>query len=474
MMNWKTWLTVFCILSTILIGWERNVFAGENRWTVLKKNVFKNSLSVLVVDPSNPNILYASFGNIGILKSVDGGKHWEHKNDGLLNKRIQKIVIDPFRPRNLYACTEGGLYHSTNGGEQWEGIGFTPNITVCAVTMVPQTPDTLYVATGVDLYRSQNGGKSWQLVPDTIHATIRAIVVSPVNYSQLYIGTDEGIYKIQDDQDSIRVLRGPDEWEQKRVDLVLDPFHTKCVFALSDTGGIIWTQESEWRWRQMNEGLQESDFPMLSLSINPTKPRTLYATTPKGSILAYDFSFSQIGLLEFRATGLSPWEISRITRYLAEALSENYSVKWLSRTELGAIDSSLTYLDDSQTVRNLGLQSGVEIVVSGRIFIAPDSIVIIPRITFVASDSQIVFRPIIKARYGYFPEGVNEVADWIHEVIGRGRGSWLWRNLWKGPRKFFLFGSITGLVVGYSLHSLLNDASNNQHRPELPSLQKIP
>jgi photosystem II stability/assembly factor-like uncharacterized protein len=437
-------------------GGEQDAFSGENKWTVLKKNVFKASLKVLVVDPSDSDVLYASVGDTGVLKSTDGGKNWQRKNFGLINRAVQKIVINPFRPNELYACTAGGLYRSRNGAEQWESIGFSPDTAVYAVAMVPSRPDTIYAAIDNFLYRSLNNGKSWHLIPDTIRAITRAIVVSPVNPGELYIGTDAGIYKVKNDGDTITVIHGPDEWEQERSDLVVDPFHTKVVFALSDTSGILWAHESEWKWRKMNEGLQKEDFPILSIAINPVKPRTLCATTRSGKILAYDFAIPQIGLLDFSTAGISSWEISRFSRRLAEKLNQTHFVKWLSKDELGFIDSSLVYLNNTRTVRRIGLLFGFETIVSGQIlFESEDEIEFIPRVTFVAQDSLAAATPIKMPRYGYFPAAANAVADWIYATI-EGRGSWLERNFWRGSRKFVSIGSLTGFTVGFALGSFLN------------------
>jgi photosystem II stability/assembly factor-like uncharacterized protein len=455
-MHWKTWLICICFFLAIIGEGRKDIYGEVNRWSILKKNVFKRSLAVLVVDPSNTSILYASVGDTGILKSYDGGKNWWLKNNGLLNQTIKKIVIDPLRSNNVYACTAGGLYRSVDGGGWWEAIGFAPDTAVNAVAMVPETPDTLYAAVGTFLYRTQNGGKSWRLVPDTIRAMTRAIVVSPVNPNELYVATGEGIHQIRNHQDTLEVIHGPDEWEDEKIDLVVDPFHTKVIFALSDTGGIFWAQQSEWRWRKMNEGLKKSDFPILSMGINPVKPRTLCVTTGKGNILTYDFAIPEIGVLDFSAVGIPSWEISRFSRRLADNLNQTHFVKWLGKDELSAIDSSLAFLDNSQTVRQIGLLFGFETVVSGTVLIDPEEIEFIPSVTFVERDTILALKKSIKKpRYDYFPAAANEVADWVYKTIN-GRNTWWERNFWRGSRKSLVIGSLAGFTVGFGLGSLLN------------------
>ncbi len=464
-MNHKLWLMLFYVSFILSTGGAKDVFARENKWTVLKKGVFKNSLNILVVDPSKPDVLYASVADTGVLKSVDCGKSWELKNNGLRNRTIQKIVIDPFHPNRVYACTKGGLYRSVNGGEQWEPIGFTPDTAVNAIAMLPQNLDTIYVAINADLYRSRNGGKSWQLFPDSIHATIRAIAVSPVNPSQLYIGTDAGIYKILDSEDTIKVLHGPDEWEQKTIDFAVDPFHTKVIFALRDTSGIYWALDGEWRWRQMNKGFEKHrTFPLSSLSINPNRPRTLYATNRNGDIFTYEFAFPQIGILDFSSTALPSWEIAAISQHIANALSKTYSVKWLSRNELNAIDSSLTFLENQETVVLIGRRFGFELVISGEILIDfQEQLRIIPKIAFIGKDSLVVVdydKSIIVPRYNYLPQAMDKVVEWIYKHINfepfqLSRPQLSKPILGRGFRKDLWFVAILSFGLGYTIHSLV-------------------
>jgi len=87
---------------------------------------------VLVIDPHNPDIIYAGTGdksnlaNDGIYKSTNSGRTWTPINTGLpedsrgRHYSILAIAIDPNNSQIVYAGGLGGLYKSTNGGESWE------------------------------------------------------------------------------------------------------------------------------------------------------------------------------------------------------------------------------------------------------------------------------------------------------------------------------------------------------------------
>lgn len=83
----------------------------------------------LVMDPTNPNIIYAACGGQGIFKTIDGGNVWVAKNKGLeelmpaklnlSNIKYVSLTIDPQNPEIIYAGSgerRGQIYKSVNGG----------------------------------------------------------------------------------------------------------------------------------------------------------------------------------------------------------------------------------------------------------------------------------------------------------------------------------------------------------------------
>jgi len=79
-------------------------------------------ISSLVLDPTNPQILYAA-GRAGIHKSLDGGTQWQAMNKRLDRLNVRTTVMNPLDPLILYAGTNGsGLYRSIDGGESWTPV----------------------------------------------------------------------------------------------------------------------------------------------------------------------------------------------------------------------------------------------------------------------------------------------------------------------------------------------------------------
>ncbi|HET6273586.1 MAG TPA: hypothetical protein VFG32_11435 [Bacteroidota bacterium] len=88
-------------------------------------------ISDVVFDPTSSLIAYVTtqanklFGIPepypgGVLKTTDGGQTWAEKNNGIINRDVKSIAIDPITPTTLYIATGLSFYFSTDGGESWQ------------------------------------------------------------------------------------------------------------------------------------------------------------------------------------------------------------------------------------------------------------------------------------------------------------------------------------------------------------------
>lgn len=64
----------------------------------------------LAIDPKNPEIIYAGTLGEGVFKSTDRGRTWRARNRLLPTLAVDKLVLDPNDPTNLYALTYSGIY----------------------------------------------------------------------------------------------------------------------------------------------------------------------------------------------------------------------------------------------------------------------------------------------------------------------------------------------------------------------------
>jgi photosystem II stability/assembly factor-like uncharacterized protein len=173
---------------------ERGIFRsldGGKTWTqALYVNEYVSGDDI-EMDPSNPNILYATlwqeqqapwengqFGGTdgGIFKSTDAGNTWNKLTDGLPAVEQALLRVAPSNPNVLYAAVssgpgaprgEVGIYRSNDAGASWHAVTRDPrpaerigggDLPLLAID--PKNPDIVYSDTPV-VWKSTDGGKTW-------------------------------------------------------------------------------------------------------------------------------------------------------------------------------------------------------------------------------------------------------------------------------------------------------------------------
>jgi len=128
-------------------------------------------VETIVVNPTNPNMLWIGADTGGIWKSTDGGVTWRAVNDFLESMIIPTMVINPANPTLLYAGTGArnsgvpgvGILRSTDSGDTWTALAATRNASFGFIEKLAITNDgnTLLAATGSGLWRSADAGVTW-------------------------------------------------------------------------------------------------------------------------------------------------------------------------------------------------------------------------------------------------------------------------------------------------------------------------
>lgn len=174
-----------------------NFFAGRSRFLIDGQGN-QPSVVALVVDPQNPQILYAgsafsSFNTTLIYKSVNGGLNWNAASNGLpasgpSGTGINVLAINPQQPGTLLAgIFNNGAWRSTNGGANWSAVSsgsIAPTDDVDALVVNPQNPAIVYAIAGGTVHRSTNGGVSWSLANGGLPGSTSALfnALEPVMY----------------------------------------------------------------------------------------------------------------------------------------------------------------------------------------------------------------------------------------------------------------------------------------------------
>lgn len=203
---------------------------GGTNWTPLTDNQATLDMGSIALAPSNPNIIYAgtgeastpyfdSFPGHGILKSTNAGASWtllgryDAQGNPLFDRRsIPKIVVDPNNPDIVYAAVADyatgaaagntGIWKSTDGGVTWSDTTdsstahIAPGDSFVDLVMDPTNSQVLYAAAGHPsgnasngVYKTTDGGLHWQATGalSTGGSTGRiGLAVAPGNSQILY------------------------------------------------------------------------------------------------------------------------------------------------------------------------------------------------------------------------------------------------------------------------------------------------
>lgn len=197
---------------------ERGVFRSKDGGKTWEKILFRSPLAGacdLILDPTNPNILYASLWEVyrkpwtlesggpgsGIFKSTDGGDTWAEitRNQGLPRGTIgiSGITVSPVNPDRLWAIIEaedGGVFRSDNAGRTWTKVNDQRNLRQRAwyytrIYADPQNVDTVYVL-NTGFYKSNDGGRTYANI-NVPHGDNHDLWIAP-NDSQRMINSNDG------------------------------------------------------------------------------------------------------------------------------------------------------------------------------------------------------------------------------------------------------------------------------------------
>ncbi len=186
---------------------------GGQFWTSSTDNLPTLGVSSILIDHSNPDILYIGTGDrdagdapgLGVMKSTDGGVSWQSINSTMGNVVVGKMLMHPLNPQLIYAATSGGIYRSDDGGINWNLV--SPNTNHYKdLAFKPDNPNVIYATTGGSFYKSVNGGSSWVQITNGLPGGYRAVIgVTPANpdivyvlegnsdsYKGMYLSTDGG------------------------------------------------------------------------------------------------------------------------------------------------------------------------------------------------------------------------------------------------------------------------------------------
>jgi photosystem II stability/assembly factor-like uncharacterized protein len=201
--------------------------------------------------------LYLAVVGRGVYKSIDDGKSWQAKNEGLGdNLNAWRIILLPDGTLYLLVCRglenakviDGALYKSNDGAESWQTLSMPqganfPN----DLAFDPSRPERLYLAcwpTTVDgeeryggLYRCEDGGIRWTNIFNPA-SHVYGVAVDRQQPSTVYMTNFEGaVYRSDDMGNTWNKLGGYNfKWAKQPI---LDPYNRDMLYVTT-FGSSVW------------------------------------------------------------------------------------------------------------------------------------------------------------------------------------------------------------------------------------------
>jgi len=296
-------------------GGERGLYKttdGGETWTAVLSVDEHTGVNDVVMDPRDPNVLYASTlqrrrhvytyvgggPGSGLHKSVDGGETWQEIKKGLPSVELGRIglAISPANPEVIYAIVEaaddkGGLFSSKNRGASWEKQSdhSTSGNYYQEIIADPVDENTLY---SMDTWMkvSHDGGKTFQNVgEDYKHVDNHCMWIDPNNNEHWLVGCDGGVYETFDAAKNWDFKENIPVTQFYKVALDNDyPFYnvyggTQDNFSLGGPSRVLTDHgitNFDWFITNGGDGFESQ--------VDPENPDIVYAQSQYGFLVRYD------------------------------------------------------------------------------------------------------------------------------------------------------------------------------------------
>ena len=264
-------------------------------------------INVLVVDPHNPQIMYAGTGSSGagsgVFKSEDAGLTWQKASSGLPGEDVRALGFSHTDPATLYTAIghRGDVFASTDGAQNWTRLGsYGLSGFQARLSVAPSDPNVLFAVEDVrGLYRSLDGGRNWvelgEGLPRDQNDTVKAqsLAIHPADADVVYLGTGWGAF---DGNGVYKSTDGGETWAPANrgmmdygiTALVVNPSDGQVVYAGGDGSELFKSSDGGESWTDLTDGLpieKGVHQPIRGIAIDPRAPDTVYLLHERAGVL---------------------------------------------------------------------------------------------------------------------------------------------------------------------------------------------
>jgi photosystem II stability/assembly factor-like uncharacterized protein len=383
-------------------GGDRGLYKtidGGKSWKAVLTISENTGVTDVILDPSNPDILYASayqrrrhvFTLIdggpesAIHKSTDGGKTWTKLKEGLPKEDMGRIglALAPHNAKVIYATIEstrkaGGFFVSKDGGSSWKKVNdySAPGAQYYGEIFVDPNDDERIYSADVWVRVSDDGGKTWRKLDEKWkHPDNHVVWIDPTSSDHLLIGCDGGLYESFDRAETWSFMANLPITQFYRVsaDDTL-PFYsvyggTQDNFSLggpartTDAKGIV---NADWYVTQGGDGFRSIP--------DPKDSNIIYSESQNGGLVRFDKRTGETLDIQPQPTGsMEPLRLNWDSPLIVSPHNSNrvyFAAQYLFRSDdrgnaWKAVSPDLTRHIDRNKLPVMGRVWGVDAVAKG-------------------------------------------------------------------------------------------------------------
>lgn len=234
--------------------------------------------TAIAFHPTNADIFYVGAPIGGIWKTTDGGKTYAPKGDNLPHVGVGNIAINYNNPDEIYISISDnsgwwnyslGIYKSTDAGETWQASGleftFSEGIAIYTLEMNPEDPQTLMAATEGGLWKTSDGGENWRKVKSDAWNDVK---YRPGDGSTIYAAR----YDYWGESQVFRSDNGGETWtkqsnystEKTKLRLAVSPANRNMLVVLRTADNAVFVSKDKGETFVQKNDAKENQFIYIS------------------------------------------------------------------------------------------------------------------------------------------------------------------------------------------------------------------
>jgi hypothetical protein len=263
------------------ISQQRREGSGEDE----ERGRFQRRIYRIAVSPHNPKLIAVATDG-GLFLSKDGGNNFEQIFRGRASGEgdVRTVIFDPHKPSRIWAGSQVGLWYSPDGGSFWRrGEGELGHSHIQEILFDPTEPKRIYIATNRSFFVSNNQGQSflkrWSITTGNVGIT--SLTILNTRPTSAVLATSSGLYISSTMQNFSRLISAGIGNPQITY-VTSNMAEPTWIYVISENGVFISRNKGK-NFTQMREGMLASEIRYLLVS--PHDSTQVWAATDYGVLL---------------------------------------------------------------------------------------------------------------------------------------------------------------------------------------------